>query len=147
MSLAANRLHPLQIEDAREAAYRASEKQREVEDELRMRSRELAAAERAYRQKLSERILKLHAGDDGEKGLAITTCETVAKGEREVSELRYKRDVARGIFEAAQQQAFRRGADRKDVNQLLQWSQACDLRTDAPPREDNVETFGARRAA
>lgn len=135
MSFGENQLHPLEIEDARDAAHRASEKQRDVEDQMRAASRELADAERAYRQKLSLRILALHAGEGDQPGFAITTCETIAKGEREVSDLRYARDVKAGLLEAVKQEAFRRGADRKDVHQLLVWSERRDLRTDVPPAE------------
>jgi hypothetical protein len=129
--MGANQLHPLEIESAREAAHKASEKQRDVEDELRQASRDLAAAERAYRRKLSERMVELKAA-----GLAITACADVARGEPEVSDLRYERDVAEGVLEAMRQQAFRRGADRKDVHQLLVWSERRDLRTDAPPAQE-----------
>ena len=143
MSIAENTIHPLQIQDARSAAFEASNLQKGVEDRIKKHSRELAEAERQYRQKLSTRMLELHAG-----GLAITTCETVAKGEKPVADLRYKRDVAKGVLESSKQEAFRRGADRKDIDTLLNWSMRRDLRTDAPPGErDNVETFGGRRAA
>lgn len=145
MSVAENKLHALEIADARDAAYRASEKQREVEDRLRDASRDLAEAERQYRLKLSTRIVELHAGGDG---YAITTCEGIAKGEKAVADLRYARDVAQGVFEAAQQEAFRRGADRKDVNQLLQWSQMRDLRSDAEPGPSTQpDIVGGQRVA
>jgi hypothetical protein len=128
MAIAENSIHPLEIQDAREAAYRASEKQREVEDQIVMASADLATAERAYRRRLSERIVELKAD-----GTAVTACRDIALGEQDVSNLRYDRDVAKGVLEAAQQQAYRRGADRSDVNLLLDWSMRRDLRTDAPP--------------
>lgn len=132
-----NKLHPLVIEDARDAAFRASELQREVEERLRQTSKALAEAERGYRKRLTERILALKA-----EGNAITMCGEVARGEKDVADLRYARDVAAGVFEAAKQEAFRRGADRRDVNQLLVWSQARDLRTDPVPMGE-LETYGA----
>ena len=49
-----------------------------------------------------------------------------------VSRFKLERDIAGGIFEAVKQQAFRRGADRKDLDTLLRWSMARDLR--ATPR-------------
>lgn len=128
MSIAENKLHPLQIEDARDSAHRASEMQRECEDRIKGTSRTLADAERAYRLKLSTRILALKA-----EGMAVTMCGEVARGETEVANLRYARDVAAGVFEAAKQESFRRGADRRDVHQLLVWSEKRDLRTDDPP--------------
>lgn len=130
MTLGENKLHPLEIEDARMAAYKASEWQRAVEDELRNSGKALADAERDYRRLLSTTILQLHAGG---KGLAITACETVARGDEDVSAARHARDICQAQFEATQQQAFRRGADRRDVHTLLDWSMRRDLRTDTPP--------------
>lgn len=128
MTLAENTIHPLQIEDAREAAFKASELQRSCEDQLRQTSRDLAEAERAYRKALSEKILELKAG-----GMAITACSDVARGDKEVADLRYDRDVAEGVMEAARQACFRRGADRRDLDTLLGWSMRRDLRTDTEP--------------
>lgn len=127
MALGENQLHPLQIEDAREAAYRASEVQREVENSIRTASADLAEAERAYRKALSRRITELRAE------LPATVCKDVARGEKAVADLRYTRDVAAGVLEAHRQQGFRRGADRRDLDTLLNWSMRRDLRTDTPP--------------
>lgn len=143
MSLGENTLHPLEITDARDAAFEASKKQRDVEDQIRQSSKALAEAERQYRLKLTTRILHLHT----QEGLAITMCGEVARGEKEVADLRYKRDVAKGIHEANLQQAFRRGADRKDVHQLLVWSEKRDLRTDTPPADFDRHTGELRSAA
>jgi hypothetical protein len=143
VTLAENQLHPLQIENAREAAHRASELQRKVEDDVRNASKDLAEKERAYRKLLSERILALKA-----EGHAITACGDIARGEKEVADLRYKRDVAEGVLEAARQQAFRRGADRRDIDTLLHWSMSRDLRTDAPPSPSQQEPpIGSRPRA
>lgn len=135
MTLADNKLHPLQIEDARDAAYRASEVQRECENRLRTTSRELAEAERQYRQRMSTRMLSLIA-----QGTAATATKDIVRGEADVADLRYKRDVARGVFEAAQQECFRRGADRRDVDTLLNWSMKRDLRVDTPPLDWDRQT-------
>lgn len=59
----------------------------------------------------------------------------IARGEKAVADLRFKRDVAKGILEAAQQQAFRYGADRRDLDTMLTWSMRRDLRTDTPPEQ------------
>jgi hypothetical protein len=137
-----NTISPLEIEDARAAAHRASEVQREVENLIRDASKKLAEAERAYRRRLSERIVQLHA----EEGYAITMCGDIARGEADVSQLRYLRDVADGVLEAAKQQAFRRGADRKDLHELIVWSERRDLRVDTAPA-DFDRTTGELRAA
>lgn len=128
--LADNSLHPLEIEDARQAAFRASELQRGVEDRIREASRQLAEAELAYRKRLSQRILELRA-----EGHAITACGDIARGETDVANLRYDRDVKQGVLEATRQEAFRRGSDRRDIDTLLNWSMRRDLRTDTPPAD------------
>ena len=141
MTLGENTVSPLEIQDARHAEHQASELQRGVEDRLREHSQALAEAERAYRKRLSERILELKAG-----GNAITACESIAKGETDVADLRYARDVAKGVWEATRQESFRRGADRAAIGRLVDWSMKRDLRTDAPPVSFPA-AIGARRAA
>jgi hypothetical protein len=122
MTFAENTLHPLEITDARSAAHRASEMQAAVERRLTENTTALAEAERAYRQELATRILTLRAD-----GLPATVCADVARGERKCSDLRYARDVAAGVLDATKQEAFRRGADRKSVEQLLLWSMKVAL--------------------
>ncbi len=138
-----NTVSPLEIPDAREAAHKASELQRGVEDRIREASRDLAEKERLYREKLSLRIVELKAKD----GYAITMCGDIARGEPAVASLRYERDVAEGVLDAARQQAFRYGADRRDLDTLLNWSRARDLRTDTPPPGWNGNTGEIRRVA
>lgn len=130
MSLGDNTLSPLEIADARDAAYRASELQRECEDQIRAAARDLANKERGYRQALATKILELRAAEDA---AAWSACADLARGDRKVATCKFERDVADGVLDAARQQAFRRGADRRDVHELLRWSQARDLRTDTPP--------------
>jgi hypothetical protein len=127
-----NTLTPFEVVDARAAARAASEQQRLVEDAIRDRSRELAEAERAYRELLTKRIFHLHTNE----GVAWTACETMARGETDVAELREARDIAKGLLGSVSQQGFRYGADRRDLHQLIVWSQRRDLRTDAPPEWD-----------
>jgi hypothetical protein len=124
-----NTIQPFLIEDARAAAHKASEQQRSVENLIRDNSRKLAEAERQYRLALTTRILHLHAQD----GVAWTACDVIARGEKQVADLRYARDVAKGVLDAAQQQGFRYGADRRDLHRIIEWSQRRDLRTDAEP--------------
>jgi hypothetical protein len=138
-----NKIHPLEIEDAREAAYRASELQKEVEDSVRDASKAAAEAERKYREALTVRILDLHAND----GVAWTACEAIARGEKAVAALRYDRDLKEGLLEAARQQAFRRGADRRDLDTLLNWSMRRDLRVDSEPTERQLAAVGGGRAS
>jgi hypothetical protein len=126
-----NTISPFEIEDARAAAHEASKQQRGVENAIRDASRDLAEKERQYRLALTTQILHLHAQD----GVAWTACEAMARGEPNVANLRYARDVAKGILEAAQQQAYTFAADRRDLHRLIEWSQRRDLRVDAEPTE------------
>jgi hypothetical protein len=142
MTLADNKLHPLEIEDARTAAFRASELQRQVEDDLRGAGSRLAEAERVYRMALLTTMKDLH----DREGVGWSTCEVMAKGDERVARLRKARDEADFEVRILQQQAFRRGADRKDVGRLLDWSMARDLRADAEPPAGDVQTFGRRAA-
>jgi hypothetical protein len=143
MSFGDNTLRPFAVEDAREAAHQASELQRGIEDKLRQASRDLAEAERLYREQLTIRIIELHAKD----GVAWTACETIAKGERGVAALRFKRDVAKGVLESFQQQAFRYAADRRDLSRFIEWSMRRELRIDTPPPDFDRETGEIREIA
>lgn len=140
MALGENTISPLEIADARQAAHRASEVQREVEEMLRRASADLAEKERRYREKLSLRMVELHAED----GIAWTACGDIARGEEATAKLRYERDVAEGVLEAVRQQAFRRGADRRDLDTLLDWSKRRDLRVDTPPPDFDPATGEVR---
>jgi hypothetical protein len=137
-----NTISPFEIEDARAAAHKASEQQRAIEDSIRNASRDLAEAERQYRLALTLRILHLHSQD----GVAWTACDVMARGDKKVADLRYKRDIAKGVLESVTQQGFRYGADRRDLHRLIEWSQRRDLRTDTPPPEWDRQT-GELRAA
>lgn len=141
--LSENTLHPLEIPDAREAQHKASELQRELADDLAAAHKALAHAEFRYRRALSARIKQLHE----KEGMAITMCETVAKGEESIALLRKERDELKGDLAAVEQNGYRRGADRRALDGLIQWSMHRDLRVDAPPAEGSVAPIGGRRAA
>lgn len=128
-----NTLRPLEIAEARAAQHKASEYQRAIADKLAAQHRDLADKERRYRVALTARIKQLHAGTDEDKGMAITMCETVAKGEDSIATLRAERDEAKGDLKKLDQLAFAAGADRRALDGLIQWSQHRDLRTDTPP--------------
>ena len=136
-------MHPLDITEARAAARLASENQRHGEDMLREAYRASAQAEQSYRVALAKRITELHAD-----GVAWTVCADLARGDQAVARLRFERDVAEGVKEAAQQAAWRHSADRRDVGRFTEWSMRRDLATGAepePPGEPIV--FGRERAA
>ena len=102
-------------------ALRASEKGKQGQEDAEKARREafdeFATAERLYRVKLAERIKAIRA-----EGTAATTAEALAKGEAEVADLKYLMRVAEGDVAVAEQRAWRHTADRKDIQEFIQWS-------------------------
>lgn len=108
---------PYSFGEARDAARRFQTAQIAGEQALRDASDKLAGAEREYRKALAVEIVKLHAD-----GVAWTVCQDLARGAEKVADLRYERDVARGVFEATQTASWRHTANRKDCLELIVWS-------------------------
>lgn len=108
---------PYDFSQARAAVTTASQNMKNAEDFTRNAHKDAAGAERAYRVALAERIVALHA-----EGVAWTVCQDLARGDKAVAELRYKRDVAEGVKEAAQGATWRHTADRRDLTELVNWS-------------------------
>lgn len=107
----------LDEEDARSAARMASNVGAMAETERMRAADALAEAERKYRKALAVAITDKHGA-----GVAWTVCADLARGEPNVADLRYARDVARGVLDAAEQRAFRLQADRKALLSLIEWS-------------------------
>jgi hypothetical protein len=103
--------------EAVEASRKASEAQRLAEDRRRDTIEKAAEAERVYRRELSELILTLVS-----EGTPATVARDIARGRADIAELAAKRDVAGGLARVAEQRAWRHTADRRDVNELIQWS-------------------------
>ena len=108
---------PYDFPEAVAAARRAAEAQKAGEQAVRDASADLAEKERLYRLALAKRIVEVHA-----EGAAWTVAQDLARGDETVARLRYERDVAKGVFDAASQRAWRHTADRKDVLELIAWS-------------------------
>lgn len=121
-------LTPFDLPQAREAIKTAGALQRGAEQAMREEAGKLASRERAYRLLLANKITRLHT-----EGVAWTTCETIAKGDPEVAQARYDRDVQRGVLDATQQAAFRHGADRRDLHTILTWSMRRELAENGGP--------------
>lgn len=118
---------PYDFAQASELTRQASAAQKAAEDLLRSTSRDFAEKERAYRVALAKEIVTQHA-----EGAAWTACQDLARGNPKVAELRMLRDIAEGVREATQQQAWRAAADRKDLHGLISWSMRRDLAEDPP---------------
>ena len=110
-------VHPYDFGQARDAISTASRNMKSAEEFTRHAFEEHAAAERAYRVALAKRIVELHG-----EGAAWTVCQDLARGDRTVADLRYRRDVAEGVREAAQSATWRMTADRRDLSKLVDWS-------------------------
>lgn len=108
---------PYSFAEAREAASRFQAAQRAGEDALRAASEKLAEAERVYRKALARKIVEVNA-----EGAAWTVSQDLARGDDTVADLRYERDVAKGVFEATQTASWRHTANRKDCLALIEWS-------------------------
>jgi len=109
---------PWSIEEAGAQLRKASKFQQEAEDALKVAYREAAEAEDAYRVRLSQVITELR-----DMSVPATVCLDLAKGFKDVAELRRNRDVAEGVKAAAEQLCWRRTADRKDAQALAGWSE------------------------
>lgn len=108
---------PYDFSEAKAAIERASVGQKNAEQAIRDAYADYGAKERAYRLALAVKITELRA-----EGIAITIAQDLAKGEKRVADLRYARDVAEGVREAAKSAVFRHTADRRELEQLVRWS-------------------------
>lgn len=121
--------------------------QKLAEDNLKSAWRDFGAKRKAYQLALAKAIVRLKA----EHG--ATAAIELARGDDEVARLRYEKDVAEGVKEAAQSALWRHSGDRHDLREFIQWSKAVDIRvhmgdgreTESEP--DAPEVIGARRAA
>lgn len=129
---------PWSFDEARDNCAEASRTQRAQEENVLAAYRDYAEKKRAHYKARAEKILQLRA-----EGMAVTACETVAKGDPHVADLGYKRDIAEGVVEVAKQAAWRRNADRKDAQRFSDWSQNREL-AEFHGREP-AEQFGGQR--
>lgn len=66
--------------------------------ELGKRGRVYAQAEHDYRVALSKKVLM-----EREKGTPVTVISDICRGDREIAKLRFERDVAETVYEAAKE--------------------------------------------
>ena len=130
-------VHPYSFQEAKAAIEKASLRQLDAERQLREAHSASAEAERSYRKALAETMLRLRA--DGKPASVLAD---LARGDDKVADLRYRRDVALGIRDAAAQAAFRHAADRRELEQLIDWSRRV-----APDGQFTPEAVGLRGVA
>jgi hypothetical protein len=131
---------PMDFAAAVAASREASDAQHNAERFYATKGREYAEAERAYREALAQAITRLKS-----EGIAITVAQDLARGDKRVAELRFNRDLAEGLRDAAAQSIWRHQSDRRELRVFLSWSERAAFLDIEPPRE--MPTFGQRSAA
>jgi hypothetical protein len=133
---------PYDFAEAISATQRAAKAQKGAEQARRDAARDLAGKEHAYRLALAKKILEAHAD-----GVAWTVAQDIARGDDRVAQLRYERDVAKGVLDAAEQRAWRHTADRKDMTEFIQWSRMVAPLGQQEEPQHMERPIGAVRAA
>lgn len=116
---------PWEIRDARDVLAEASRQQEDHQDVIRDAVKAAARTDQLYRVALARRIAELR-----EAGNAATLCEKLARGDEEIAELAREAAIAEGNREIAIQEGWRLHANRKDSQQLSDWSMRRDLAVD-----------------
>lgn len=120
-------VEPYSYEQAKRAVARASRDQAEAAKERGDLAERYARAEQTYRVALAKRMVELRA-----EGYPVTISQDLAKGDPNVAQLRYERDVADGMREAAEQRAWQASANRRSLEQLIAWSQRLRDQAEEP---------------
>lgn len=66
--------------------------------EMNIQAKHMASAEREYKVALAHRILELRT-----EGVPVTIINDLARGDERIAELRFKRDLARSLYETAKE--------------------------------------------
>ena len=61
------------------------------------------------------------------EGQAATVCADLARGDKQVAELRRLRDISDGVYEAMKQASWRHTSNRKDAQRFADWSQKREV--------------------
>lgn len=113
---------PWEIEDARDVLAEASRQQADHEETIKEAVKAAARADQLYRVALAHKIAQLR-----EEGMAASLCEKIARGDERIAGLAYDAAVAEGNREIAVQEGWRLHANRKDSQQLADWSRRRTL--------------------
>lgn len=119
---------PYDFTEAKSAMERACSGQIAAEKAVKDSFQKFALARKAYQVAFAEEILRQRAEHPA------TIALDLARGQEKVAQLRYEKDVAEGVMEAAKSAIWRHTADRKDVARLVDWSRrvAPDGQEDEP---------------
>lgn len=124
-------VRPYDYQGAKRAIVQQSRLDREADRTVREAFKDYAEKERRYRVRLSKRIVELKA-----EGMAVTVAGDVARGEEDIAQLKYERDCAEGGKEAALAVKWANAADRRELEQLVNWSMRVDLGSSQDPAID-----------
>lgn len=113
---------PWDINEARFNLHAASAQQQSHQERQREAVRAAARAEQVYRVARARRTAELR-----DQGHAASLCDTLARGDEQIAMLRRAADEADGDREIAIQEGWRLHANRRDVEQLAQWSMRREL--------------------
>lgn len=116
---------PWEIRDARDVLAEASTQQHDHQETIKEAVKAAARADQLYRVAVAQKIAELR-----ESGTAATLCEKLARGDERIAGLAYDAAVAEGDREIAIQEGWRLHANRKDSQELADWSKRRDLATD-----------------
>lgn len=119
---------PWTFEQARDANASAAALQRGSETAIKDAYRAAGEAENAYRKAYAEALVRERA-----TGCAVPVAEANAKADPTVCKLRLERDVAEGVKKAAEQEAWRRSADRRAAEGFMDWSMRRELAEHGQP--------------
>ena len=126
-------VRPYDYQGAKRAIVQQSRLDRESDGIVKGAFREYAEAERKYRVRLSQRITQLKT-----EGTAVTVASDIARGEEDIAQLKYERDCAEGAKEAALAIKWVNAADRRELEQLIDWSMRVDLHHGRDPAHDSA---------
>lgn len=134
---------PWEIVEARDVLANASVQQLEHQAVIKDAVKAAARADQLYRVARARKI-----GELRDAGTAATLCEKLADGDPEIAALKADALVAEGSREVAVHEGWRLHANRKDSQELVDWSKRRDLaegygHTAEPVAESPI---GGRRA-
>jgi hypothetical protein len=114
---------PLDLDDGRRAASKLARQCREGVEALDRAVKAHSEAEHTYRIAYAKKLVELR-GDAVPVGVATD----LAKGDETVAQLKYERDLAKGMIDVARERLRQLDGERASLRQLLEWSRKFEDR-------------------
>jgi hypothetical protein len=118
---------PLDLDDGRRAAARLARQCRDAVDALDRAVQSHAQAELTYRKAHAAKLVELRS-----EAIPATLCQDLSKGDPKVGQLKYERDLAKGIIDVSRERLRQLDGERASLRQLLEWSQKFEARSFTP---------------